>query len=920
MNKPENRLEFLIRDLPSPESARRFFQQFAERNPAHLTRLQKNEGLFSDILALASYSPLLAATLIQNPEYIGWLAGKRSGSAVYEKDDLLESLARFALTHSQLEPNVLLARFRRRELLRIFLRDIRRLGTIAEITEEISNLADAILEYAGRLARQEMDNRYGPPFEVDEKGRQRPSDVCIVSLGKLGSKELNYSSDIDLLFIYSAEGSTTGTGSREPVTNREYFVKFAETVTHIVGRQTGEGAAYRVDLRLRPHGRVGALALSLKETVRYYLNEALNWEQQVLIRSRASAGNSSLYKDFFSRVEESVFRKGRDVKEALREVYLSKEKIDKQRRSETAFDVKLGPGGIREIEFIAQALQLAHGGDDRWLRVPHTLISISRLADRGYLSDEERSGLSNAYDFLRRLEHILQMEHGLQTHTLPTDVEKREIISAKMRCRTRREFETSVARHTNNVHASFLRVFGRDAVSAIVSDGSADSKQIGTPPPEPENEVEPASVHFERQIIASLEKQATHIPLDEERLEVIHRVSEVSPPFAQLISSRPWLIENLKKPVVTAAVPDYDAEFAAAVDIDGDRASVLNQMRAVWSRLLLEIATADIYEALPLREIRARQTMLAEASIRIAVRGAAHELSQKHAGFPAILDILALGKLGSGTLDYESDLDVIIVYRESESGPEEIALSELYSRAAAVFVTLLSGMTRDGNLYRVDLRLRPHGKNGPNVTTAGALVEYIENSASIWELLAYVQMRAVRTGSESREEVETTVREAIKRRAARETPAEIGREARDMRLRLEESHAPGPGGRNIDIKFGSGGLLDVYFVVRYLYLTNFDAVMPDISSTSARLDAFRAVGILSSGDHATLREGHSFLSTLDHNIRLAIGRSSRLPRGNQALLERIAARMGAGSAEVLVQQLTLHRMNIRAAFDNVFCE
>ena len=193
-------LDSLVKDLPDAESATRFLKQFSERNPSHGAKLLKNDGLLSDCLTLAAYSPLLAATLIQNPEYLWWLNRKRSESSVRNKEELLESLARFALTNSQIEPQVLFARFRRRELLRIFLRDIRRLGTIAEITEEISNLADAILENALRIARQEMDNRFGAPFEFDGKGRTRPSEICIVSLGKLGSKELNYSSDIDLLF------------------------------------------------------------------------------------------------------------------------------------------------------------------------------------------------------------------------------------------------------------------------------------------------------------------------------------------------------------------------------------------------------------------------------------------------------------------------------------------------------------------------------------------------------------------------------------------------------------------------------------------------------------------------------------------------------------------------------------------------
>ena len=175
----------------------------------------------------------------------------------------------------------MLARFRRRELLRIYLQDIRGLNTIAEITEEISNLADAIFEYALRIARQALDNRYGSPQEIDEKGRSANAGFCIVALGKLGSKELNYSSDIDLLFLYSADGKTSGKGSRGKVSNREYFVKLSEYIVRLVGAQTGEGAAYRVDLRLRPHGRVGALAISLRRC-----NQLLSKTRRVIGKDR----------------------------------------------------------------------------------------------------------------------------------------------------------------------------------------------------------------------------------------------------------------------------------------------------------------------------------------------------------------------------------------------------------------------------------------------------------------------------------------------------------------------------------------------------------------------------------------------------------------------------------------------------------
>ncbi|HSK71904.1 MAG TPA: hypothetical protein VK892_09435, partial [Pyrinomonadaceae bacterium] len=194
-------IEKLTENLPDRQSARRFYEQLTSKHPSQAKILEKNQALLSDVLTLASFSPLLSATVLQHSNYLAWLNRQRTSTKPRGKEEILESLARFSLTNSQLDTNVLLARFRRRELLRIYLRDIRNLGTITEITEEISNLADAILEYALRIARQELDNRYGTPLEIDEKGRAKQAGFCIAALGKLGSHELNYASDIDLLFL-----------------------------------------------------------------------------------------------------------------------------------------------------------------------------------------------------------------------------------------------------------------------------------------------------------------------------------------------------------------------------------------------------------------------------------------------------------------------------------------------------------------------------------------------------------------------------------------------------------------------------------------------------------------------------------------------------------------------------------------------
>jgi glutamate-ammonia-ligase adenylyltransferase len=198
MSIPEHFLE----GLPDRDAAIQFTSRLEEDRPTAFRKLVKDDALFSDVLTLVSYSPLLATTLLQNPEYVAWLSRRRKDKGLRGKEELLESLARFALTNSTLDTQIIFARFRRRELLRIYLADIRRQLTIAEITEELSNLADAILEFALRLARQEMDNRFGSPQELDDRGRERPARFCVVTLGKLGSRELNYSSDIDLLFIY----------------------------------------------------------------------------------------------------------------------------------------------------------------------------------------------------------------------------------------------------------------------------------------------------------------------------------------------------------------------------------------------------------------------------------------------------------------------------------------------------------------------------------------------------------------------------------------------------------------------------------------------------------------------------------------------------------------------------------------------
>ncbi len=927
-----NSLNSLIRDLPDAESVRRFLDQFCEKNPAQNNKLLKNEGLLSDVLTLVSFSPLLAATVLQNPNYLTWLNRHRAESKIRDKEELLESLARFSLTNSTVEPQILLARFRRRELLRIFLHDIRRFVTIAEITEEISNLADAILEYALRLAKQELANRYGNPQETDQKGRAKSAEFCIVSLGKLGSKELNYSSDIDLLFLYSADGKTSGHGTKGEVTNREYFVKLAEFVAKLVGQQTGEGAAYRVDLRLRPHGRVGALALSVGDTIRYYQTEARNWERQVLIRSRASAGDAELFKKFFTEVENFVFSKDETVENALENVRLSKEKINLEKSSDKGFDVKLGKGGIREIEFIAQALQLAYGGNDEWLRVSHTLKSLSRLADRNLLSENELTELFDAYEFLRRLEHLLQMENGLQTHLIPEDAERKSYLAKRINCTNLHDFEKNLNFHTANVNRIFTRIFSthrrEDAMpqTEILSEPSAVADGLTLPESTPESTI--SNFKFQNHetqspiqpILSSLEKSNLKINLSKKLMKTLEKLSKVSPPFAEIIAANPALIKTLPNLENDFIEKDYAEILLSAVKKEHDFAHRLAILRQTWSRFLLEIVTFDVFEKLTRKQAKKLQTKLAEASLETAIFITKSELEKRYSVEinDFAFSVLGLGKLGGRGMDYGSDLDLILVYDDEKSLiKHDLSQAEFYGRAVEIFVTTLSAMTREGSLYRVDLRLRPDGKNGATSISKTAFLDYLKNRSAIWEWLAYIKIRAAGGDSGLGDYVEAQARKIIHEKAQNADQDELKNETQRIRERLEEQKSTSKRGREIDIKYGAGGMLDVYFAMRFLQLRDDFPDDAENRSTDFMLEKLYENKSLTGEDYANFSSGYSFLSELDHNLRLTVGRSTRLPMANQNALQIISERMKLGSIDEFLQKLTFHRLNIRASFENI---
>jgi len=358
-----------------------------------------------------------------------------------------------------------LRQFKQREMIRIAARDLARLAPTAEIILEISNVADVCLDAVLRLCWRQLTARFGVPFEQDANGQWRETKFCVLGMGKLGGQELNYSSDVDVLFVYSDEGSVfketpcKGKSPSSALTNHQFFKRVAEAFIAEVGRLTDDGTLFRIDLRLRPEGDAGPLVRSLASYENYYAQWGQTWERMMLIKARCVAGDATLGGEFLEMVQS--FRYPRSVSDdVLGEIAAMKQRIEKEvvKGGELNRNVKLGRGGIREIEFVAQTLQLLHAGRNPFLQGAQTLPALQKLVQYHLLERAEAEALTRAYTFLRDAEHRLQMEHNRQTHTLPTSPAARECIARLMGFDDFKLFEKTRVAHSEHVRAVYERL------------------------------------------------------------------------------------------------------------------------------------------------------------------------------------------------------------------------------------------------------------------------------------------------------------------------------------------------------------------------------------------------------------------------------------------------------------------------------
>jgi glutamate-ammonia-ligase adenylyltransferase len=960
---PPRLSEDFIESLPSPDAARTFMERLFAEHPGVVARCRQDPALLANLLVLATHSPFLGEAVIRRPEYIEWLAREKDIERIKPREELFESLARFAAVQSSLDEQGVLYDFKRRELLRIYLRDCLHLATLIETTLELSNLADVILQRALWQCWESLVSRYGRPQVKDTRGRITEAEFAIVALGKLGSQELNYASDIDLLYLYSDDGMTSG----GELMNKEFFIKLSERITRIVGGVSGEGAVYRTDLRLRPRGRDGDIAISLDQAVDYYRTTAQNWERQMLIRARASAGSRQLVAQFLGLIEDAIYRP-EPLVGILDDIRSSKERIDQEKAGQSkGIDVKLGRGGIREIEFISQALQLFYGGREPWLRQAQTLISLQRLAEKGVVSDGDRTRLAEAYTFLRTVEHRLQMEHGVRTHTVPLEEEKLRLLARRMGHSGSGDlgaaFFSDLQAHLENVASVFESVFREKAIpekAKASSARSASPEQLQI-----ETMIESVVVTLgavfakkKKERRAEIKKQiAAGLELTLNPLRAVKNLSAFAASFAAAVRDRsttaaaaltwaralpaalPRLVEFFGVSQFFSQIlitnPDLVRRLLASSDADSpagregyaqllrsdmaesgaDLPARMSALRRRFYQEILTIGYLDITGKATLRQINRLQAALASASLEVAFEIAVEEIRRKYGCGECvpIFTVLGLGRLGHNGVDYGSDLDVIVVYDDGGPSPVvELQAQEAYIRMTETVIHVLSAITREGYLYRVDLRLRPGGSSRPLAVSWWEFREYLETEAATWERLAYLKAYPVVGDADFGQVVHSRMQELILRR--RETDdAALVHDVREMRDRLEREKAGQT--PTLNFKFGAGGMMDVYFATRFLQLKH-QIAEPQERGTLQLVDHLTACGALTEAQHQVLYDGYSFLRRLDHALRLLFDRPTETFPVNRSALADLAEFLKSSTEELESEHRT-HREKIRSVYDEL---
>jgi len=822
------------------------------------------------------------------------------------REDLSSWLA--AQPAGEADLKAVLRRLKQRAYARIATRDLAGLAPLGEVVECMTLIAELAVTRAVEVIGKGLAERYGTPRGADG----RAQELIVIGMGKLGGRELNVSSDIDLIFVYPEDGDTDGARS---ISNFEYFTRLGRSLINAIADVTEDGQVFRVDMRLRPNGDSGPLVCSFDMLENYFVTQGREWERYAWIKARPLTGRR--HEELEAIRRPFVFRKYLDFGaiNAMRELHAQiRQEVAKKDKAD---NVKLGPGGIREIEFIAQVFQLIRGGRDPALQVKPTLQVLRRLADNGLLAAEAVAELSAAYDFLRRVEHRLQYLDDAQTHMLPTGDADRAIIARAMgygsfdgllaelddhRAAVARHFEAVFAdpNRGEHKHAGMWRGAGgedqgeefaklgyrqpREAAARVAAlrEGPRYQQlaasirerfdalvpqliQAAAEMPNPD-----ATLLRSLDLLESISRRAAYLALLQQYPQALRKVAELvssSSWAAAYLQRHPILLDELLDPRLLDVLPDWSGvreQLAARLDeLEPDTERQMDLLRETHHAQVFRLLAQDVAGLYTVERLADHLSELADILLDAAIGRAWLKMPKRHVETPKFA-VISYGKLGGKELGFASDLDLVFLF--DDPAPEA---GENYARLGTRLNTWLSAQTAAGQLFETDLRLRPNGDSGLVVSSMESFRKYQLESAWVWEHQALTRARfsagdpAVGAAFEKiRCEVLCQQRDLEKLRA----------DIVEMRQKMMDSHATRGDLRDtvFDLKHDPGGLVDVEFIVQYLVLgySHAHRELTGNKGNIALLKMAADAGLIPDALAETVRNAYRDYRRMQHGLRL----------------------------------------------------
>lgn len=871
------------------------------------------------------------------------------------------------------EPDVMCAlrRMKSEAALLIALCDIGGVWPVMRVTAGLTDVAVAAVQMAlGHLLRQEAERgRLVPP---DTSRPEAGSGLFVLAMGKMGAGELNYSSDIDLIVFFDAEANSLAPGI-EP---QPFFARVTQAMARLLQQRTADGYVFRVDLRLRPDPASTQVAISTAAALHYYEREGRTWERAAMIKARPCAGDIGAAEAMMAELAPFVWRKHLDFA-ALVDVHDMKRQMQVYRGQSgiavEGHNIKIGPGGIREIEFFAQTQQLIAGGRHAELRVRPTLEALDVLASSNWITDQARDELTAAYDFLRRVEHRLQMVLDEQTHSLPEHAEAVARFAHFLSYPDRASFARDLVEQLTTVQGHYAKLFEGDPTGSVklptvdYAAGPEDARlldhfaTLGFKEPVAvaqtvgqwlaggyrafraeaartafadfvpalidglahAEEPDRAVVAFDR-FLQALQRGGRLFSLLGQNRDLVSLVALVlgaAPRLGDMLARQPQLMDGLIDPRFFGAMPDQRelSERLAATLQDADSyEEFLDRLRLFGQESLFLIGTRILSGTVSAPQASTAFADVAEGVVNTVHSLVADRFAEQHGRIKGQQTaILAMGRLGSREMTASSDLDLILLYDFDAEAPDSeggrsLQGAHYFARFTQRLISAFTTRTNYGVLYDIDMRLRPSGRAGPLASHITSFAQYQEKEAWTWEHMALTRARVISADPEFRVRIEAIIRDVLTRPRERNG---IAKDVADMRRAIAQEK----GEADLwDLKYAAGGLLDIDFIAQYLQLVH-AAEHPDILdvSTSKVLDNAERLGVLSHAEADILRPAARLYHDLTQILRLCVSDRFVPEMAGESLL-RVMARAGdAPDFSALAARVKETQAEVRRVFNAV---